>query len=173
MTIQPSIPPVFAFQCQEVATFDCSKEVVYAALHRVAEWPKYLAHVLSIDVLYDDGQYQEFLMSVDSRGDLIKVRSVRNCKLDLIEFFQPVPPVFLVNHGGYWQFYSTGADSCEVRVTHMWNIKTAVAEQQFPATAEQTTEQQVAELLAEHSRLALQRWQTALNRVKPSEKVTA
>jgi aromatase len=141
-------------------------EAVVARLYAVADWPTFLPHVLDIDVRYDDGQYQEFIMVVASEtgGEPLRVRSIRNCRAREIEFFQPEPPVFLRNHGGRWTFLESGT-GCLVEVTHVWNLKDDVATAQFPATPDASTEQQVASLLAGHSRLTLGAWKRVLEEV--------
>lgn len=132
---------------------------VVRRLHDVAAWPQFLPHVLDIEVRYDDGQYQEFIMVVASEtgGEPLRVRSVRNCRAREIEFFQPEPPAFLRHHGGRWVF-TEDAGGCRVEVTHVWNLADDVAEAQFPPTDQASTAEQVSHLLASHSRLTLQGW---------------
>jgi len=156
--------PAFTHRCAESAVFECDLATAYGALFRMAEWPQRLPHVDVIDVSYDDGQYQEFWMTVqsDTDGAPLKVRSVRNCTEGTIEFFQPVPPVFLTNHGGIWRFRPIDETHTEVTVTHVWNLKPEVAAETFPPKERATTEDQVSDLLAGHSRLTLSGWQRAL-----------
>jgi hypothetical protein len=155
---------LFEGRCNESIVVRTSRARAFAALHRVEDWPARLPHVLAIDVLYDDGQYQEFLMDVRSDGGPIRVRSVRNCRLDTfqIEFFQPDPPAFLRHHAGGWQFYATGPDRCMIVAYHMWNLEPDVAAARFPPTDGRSTEQEVESLLRNHSLLALQSWQKIL-----------
>lgn len=153
----------FEGRCTETQQFTRPLSEVYQALHRMAEWPQHLPHVKSIEVTHDDGQYQEFWMTVASENEMtLKVRSVRNCRPETIEFFQPQPPPYLAHHGGVWRFTSTGEDSCEVSVTHVWNLNERAAEF-FPAEDPATTAAQVEKLLAGHSRLALDRWASVLD----------
>ncbi len=156
----------FDFRCVETLTIEAPVDRVYEALFRVTEWPVHLPHVQEIDVAYDDGQYQEFWMTVASEtdGSPLRVRSIRNCRYRQIEFFQPQPPRFLRHHAGIWRFLPQGADACLVEVSHLWNLEPRVAAEVYPATAASSTEQQVAEMLAGHSRLALASWRSVLGR---------
>ena len=153
--------PSFAYRCVEEAVIAADVDTVYGALLRVEAWPAYLPHVLEIDVKYDDGQYQEFLMTVksDTDGSPLRVRSIRNCTPGVIEFFQPEPPRFLAHHGGIWRFRAAGENTTHVEVTHVWNLDTPVAIAVFPFDEHGSTEEQVEAMLAGHSRLTLRSWQ--------------
>jgi hypothetical protein len=156
--------PAFTGRCVERAVFGCDVDTAYGALFRVADWPDRLPHVNAIEVLYDDGQYQEFWMTVqsDTGGEPLRVRSVRNCTVEQIEFFQPTPPAFLRHHGGIWRFRRIGERRTEVEVTHVWNLNLDVAAATFAPAPGRSTQDQVCELLAGHSRLTLSGWQRAL-----------
>ena len=112
---------------------------------------------------YDDGQYQEFWMTVKSEqdGSPLTVRSVRNCTPGTIEFFQPEPPAFLRHHGGIWRFKELG-EATEVQITHVWNLHPERAAEIFPPNEEGSTEERVTKTLAGHSRITLQTWQSIL-----------
>lgn len=155
----------FDHSCVQTLSFDCPPERVYDALFRVAEWPEHLPHVQKMDILYDDGQYQEFWMTVRSEtdGSPLKVRSIRNCRPGQIEFFQPVPPRFLRHHAGIWRFRAgDGEATCTVDVTHVWNLRPEVAAEVYPDSPERSTGQQVEDMLAGHSGTALRSWQRVL-----------
>jgi hypothetical protein len=153
----------FAHGCVEAALIGAPVQEVVRHVRAVGNWQAYLPHVLEIDVRYDDGQYQEFVMVVasDTGGEPLRVRSIRNCREREFEFFQPEPPAFLRHHGGIWRF-SEEDGCCRVVVTHVWNLREDVAAQLFPAAAGESTEDRVARLLAHHSRLTLEAWQRAL-----------
>jgi hypothetical protein len=170
MAIEPAPAPLraddsgcFEHRTTQRARFPVASTDVVRRLHDVAEWPAYLPHVLEIDLRYDDGRYQEFIMVVASEtgGDPLRVRSIRNCREREIEFFQPEPPPFLLHHAGVWRFFALD-DGCEVEVTHVWNLRDDVAGAMFPPTPDASTEEQVRTLLAGHSRLTLQSWQRVL-----------
>jgi ribosome-associated toxin RatA of RatAB toxin-antitoxin module len=124
---------------------------VVRRLRDIRDWPRHLPHVLDIDVRYDDGRYQEFVMVVasDASGEPLRIRLIRNCHDREIEFFQPEPPAFLDHHGGRWRFREEDG-GCRVAITLVWNLREDVVG---------TTAEQVAPRLARHARLTLEAWQ--------------
>jgi hypothetical protein len=156
--------PAFSHRCIENATFAVGLDRAYEALFDLTQWERLLPHILRIEISYDDGQYQEFLMTVKSEADgsPLTVRSVRNCKPGVIEFFQPEPPAFLLNHGGVWRFNALGDDATDVTITHVWNLHPERASQIFPTDEQNSTEEKVARTLAGHSRITLKTWQDIL-----------
>jgi aromatase len=149
----------FAKTLSEELVIDRPVDVVYGALHKLADWPKHLPHVPAVDILYDDGTYQEFRMEVISEGGKrIRVRSIRKCNGgDRIEFFQPQPPVFLRHHAGFWTFKDQGQRTL-VGTKHYWTVEETAASEQFPTN----TGEHVKGLLAEHARFALSTWKKVL-----------
>ncbi|MDT0306495.1 SRPBCC family protein [Streptomyces sp. DSM 44917] len=150
----------FTHRCVRSAVIPASREAIYGALFDMRAWQDLLPHVQRIEVLHDDGQYQEFMMTVksDTDGQPLTVRSIRNCRED-IEFFQPVPPRFLRHHGGIWRFHPQGPGETLVEVTHVWNLLPEVAAEVYPPGPEGSTEDQVERMLGNHSQLTLQGWQ--------------
>jgi hypothetical protein len=133
---------------------------VVRRLQDIRDWPRHLRHVLEVDVHYDDGRYQEFVVvaAPEAGGEPQRIRSIRNCHAREIEFFQPEPPAFLDHHGGRWRFREESG-GCRVEVALVWNLCEDVAARTFPPTATATTAEQVARLLARHGRLTLDAWQ--------------
>ena len=156
--------PAFEHSCVETAVFPVGANRAYEALLDLSQWERLLPHILRIDVAYDDGQYQEFWMTVkaETDGKPLTVRSVRNCTRGTIEFFQPAPPAFLRHHGGIWRFTPRGDAETEVRITHVWNLHPEQAAATFPADEEGTTAEKVTRTLAGHSRITLRTWQSIL-----------
>jgi hypothetical protein len=156
--------PAFAHCCVETAIFPVGVRRAYEALLDLTQWERLLPHILQIDIAYDDGQYQEFWMTVKSEtdGSPLTVRSVRNCTPGVIEFFQPKPPAFLRHHGGIWRFTPQGDDETKVEITHVWNLHPERAAHMFPPDGEGSTEDKVTCTLAGHSRITLQTWQSIL-----------
>ena len=138
----------------EEVMIDAPVEVIYHRLHHVQDWPLLLPHVQAINMVYDDGRYQEFFMNVQGvDGNTVKVRSIRKCEKDEITFFQPEPPKFLAKHSGGWRFKADGMGHCIVTTYHCWSLSDQ-AGAIFPAT-NTSTASQVEQLLREHARLAL------------------
>lgn len=156
--------PAFGHSCTRSATFPVGAARAYEALLDLTQWERLLPHILRIDISYDDGHYQEFLMTVKSENDgsPLTVRSVRNCTPGVIEFFQPEPPAFLLNHGGVWRFKALGENATQVTITHVWNLHPERAAQTFPPDEHGSTEDKVAATLAAHSCITLETWQDIL-----------
>lgn len=88
---------------QEEMVMEAKQGAIYALLRDAKKWPDLLPHCRHVEVLYDDGKNQEFVMAVDVRGEEEKIRSIRKC-LDhsSIQYFQPAPPPVLKQHTGEW-----------------------------------------------------------------------
>ena len=154
--------PQFEGTCGTKAVIDRPLDVVYDALLDVAAWPKLLPHVKAIDVLYDDREYQEFIMHVESSTGLLKVRSIRHClSSGTIDFFQPTPPAFLRHHCGGWTFRALPNGSTEVETFHRWNLNEEVAQKTF--SGPKPYRDQVRDLLLEHACFALDCWRNILS----------
>jgi aromatase len=155
----------FQYGFQEKLIINQPINIVYKALHKAEEWPKHLPHVVDIKMLYDDGEFQEFLMSVRSTdNNMINVRSIRRCNnSDFISYFQPTPPDFLKNHMGSWKLTSIDDSTTEVVATHKWNVNTLQAKVKFPLH-KGAVEQQVETVLREHAKFALDCWKQILER---------
>ena len=125
---------------------------VYTALHDLSKWTIYLPHVEKIDILYDDGKYQEFIMHVISNNDtILKVRSVRKCNLvNHISYFQPEPPGFLLHHAGEWNINTLSPNETELIAKHFWNKNEAAARDD------------IEELLTSHANFAMSNWKQIL-----------
>jgi acyl carrier protein len=150
-------------RCEARAVILRRRGDVYQALHRLEDWTRHLPHVLALDVLYDDGRYQEFTMRVASKTGTLQVRSVRDCDgTSRIDFFQPSPPPFLLHHSGGWRFTDLdGGKATEVVTFHEWRVNDEVARTTFLGSS-LPCEEQVRELLLEHARAALGHWKRAL-----------
>jgi ribosome-associated toxin RatA of RatAB toxin-antitoxin module len=156
----------FESTCKTSTRIERTPEVVYQALFNLKGWPELLPHVKAIDVLYDDGRYQEFLMTVTSETDAgtLTVRSVRLCDEVSwrIEFFQPKPPAFLIHHAGGWQFDPVDdGKACEVTTYHQWNLNHPSAQHIFSAAGDAYA-QRAHQLLLGHAEFALENWKRIL-----------
>ena len=82
---------------------------VYQAFADLAHWKTVLPDVADVQIIYDDAQHQEFLMTVSRPGGLETVRGIRFCEKDeRIEMFQPVPPPGFTKMVGEWTFEDLG-----------------------------------------------------------------
>ncbi|AFZ22400.1 oligoketide cyclase/lipid transport protein [Cylindrospermum stagnale PCC 7417] len=81
---------------------------IYTLLADAANWSLLLPHCQAVDMLYDDGSNQEFIMEVKTAYGSERIRSIRRCRRDLltIEYFQPEPPPVMSRHTGCWKLNS-------------------------------------------------------------------
>lgn len=155
----------FEFYCDTTVIIELPTEVVYQALVDIENWPKLLPHIKALNVLYNDGRYQEFTMTVDSEtdaGDLI-VRSVRLCdQVNLeIDLFQAEPPPFLKHHAGGWKFIPLYKTKCEVLLFHTWNLNHEVAKHILQKPG-QNYQEILSFLMEKHVKDVMKNWKLIL-----------
>jgi hypothetical protein len=134
------------------------------ALWAVENWKDLLPHIEDIQVIYDDGTFQEFWMTV--RGvdsSVIKVRSVRKCESERIRFFQPEPPSFLKEHRGEWTWKGAKHGGTGVTTKHEWRLSRK-AYAMYPSE-KLTTPERVETLLRGHAKFALENWKAILEKI--------
>jgi len=97
------------FESQTLShTFSCSTttqlppEYYFSLLKKAEHWKYILPHCTDINMLYDDGENQEFIMTVQVGARTEKIRSVRHIRGLTIRYFQPDPPYPLTRHTGTW-----------------------------------------------------------------------
>ena len=155
--------------CHAETTIKARPDRVYAALFKLSRWPEFLPHVKAVDVMYDDGKYQEFVMHVASETGDLKVRSIRRCcEQTGIRFFQPEPPPYLISHFGGWTFESDSQGGCKLKTYHRWVTKTQAALNTFKDT-EVPVAMQIKRVLLDHAKLALSRWKEVLEHQQSAE----
>lgn len=155
----------FEFYCEASIIIARPTEVVYEAMVNIEAWTKFLPHIKAVNVLYNDGRYQEFTMTVDSEteaGDLT-VRSVRLCdQMNLqIDLFQVEPPPFLKHHAGGWKFFPLNETKCEVLLFHTWNLNEKVVEQVFQKT-DKNNQEVLLNLMETHVKDVMENWKRIL-----------
>lgn len=92
--------------------------IVFQFLRNAKLWPNLLPHCTEVDILYDDGLHQEFIMASDSNGQLESTRTILRCVNNKkISYFQPNPPSVLKQHHGCWLLESL-ADKTRVTSSH-------------------------------------------------------
>ncbi|MEJ2680100.1 MAG: hypothetical protein P8176_12575, partial [Gammaproteobacteria bacterium] len=109
----------FTHTLLEDAVIRAPCQSVYDGLCDVSTWQSKLPHITDIKIIYNDGEFQEFIMGVNGAdGHALKVRSIRRCSLNHITFFQPEPPPFLRYHCGGWCFIPIDDDLTYVSTYH-------------------------------------------------------
>ncbi|MBB4285704.1 aromatase/cyclase [Roseospira goensis] len=113
--------------------------LVFRLLRDAACWPWLLPHCTGMEVLYDDGTYQEFVMVVQVGETEERIRSVRIVSADRIDYFQPAPPPALTEHRGRWTVTETEAGT-EVVSWHEVVLSPAFWAGKDPEEAKHTVE---------------------------------
>lgn len=100
---QEQVPPEACAEFEEELFIRAAPQQVYALLKNARDWPSVLPHCAGIDLRYDDGVDQEFVMVVKVAGEDETIRTVRHCTDHCrIRYFQPQPPPPLARHRGEW-----------------------------------------------------------------------
>ncbi|WP_437957062.1 SRPBCC family protein [Sorangium sp. So ce119] len=85
-------------------------ESVYRAFADLTTWKRVLPDVLGVEIVYDDGKHQEFLMTVSRPAGPETVRGIRFCTpSERIELVQPKPPPSFRRMVGVWTFAQKGS----------------------------------------------------------------
>lgn len=130
---------------------------VYALLADAAGWPDLLPHCLAVDIAYDDGEYQEFTMTIGGAHGHETFRSIRRCDSQAltVQYFQPSPPKVLRQHHGQWQLRSAPG-GCEALVTHDIVLDEVVCDATFGAAEPRAHAECVRGLIERNSHATLQ-----------------
>ena len=89
------------FECKLVTSHPPKQ--CFTLLKKADMWKFILPHCTDIEMLYDDGENQEFIMTVEVGGSTERIRSVRTIEKDTIRYFQTSPPFPLSEHRGVWE----------------------------------------------------------------------
>lgn len=97
---------------------------LYEYLANINLWNQ-LEHCESIEVIYEDDSYQEFIMNVKGLNGTEFIRSVRNLNREnySITYFQPLPPSILGMHHGGWKIIEEDNNKLKVKIWHKITIK--------------------------------------------------
>lgn len=137
-------------------------EEMVEAIWNLYRWEERLDHIKSINVLYDDGYNQEFLMTVQNNNNCVKVRSIRRMNPNnTIEFFQPEPPIYLRHHTGSWAFLEVDGQ-VKVTLKHEWNINEEKIPALYPGYSLEETSEFIQQELLEHAEATLSMWKSIL-----------
>lgn len=92
--------------------------IVFELLRNAKFWPELLPHCEEVDILYDDGLHQEFIMASNANGQQESTRTILRCVNNKkISYFQPNPTPVLKQHQGCWLVESL-ADKTRVTSSH-------------------------------------------------------
>lgn len=90
----------------------------------IQKWTTIWNPIEKIEILYDDGENQEFLMQVWRDNVCEQVRTIRTIINNHdIEFFSPKPPPMMDYHVGSWEFKEIDSKVCEVIAKRKYSLK--------------------------------------------------
>lgn len=135
---------------------------VYHILHNVWQWPSILPHCDSIQMIYDDSENQEFVMTIKTSHGVELFRSIRKCNLNnlSISYFQPSPPAILKRHSGSWTINPVSGGS-EILSIHTVEIDPSCCENVFNNDDLLMNKRRVKELISNNSQSTIEacgRW---------------
>ncbi|MDP1609099.1 MAG: SRPBCC family protein [Chlamydiales bacterium] len=96
---------------------------VWQLIWEIKAWAHFWEPLQVVDILYEDGMHQDFVMSLSWQNRDASIRTVRFCAQDgTIHFFSPVPPFPTTIHQGSWKFASHGDDAVELTATRWFEL---------------------------------------------------
>lgn len=98
-------------------------EQVYQNYLNPQSWVSAVSDVVSVEELYNDGHYQEFLMNVEKNLNSEQVRTIRFCGDGKIDIFQPEPPPHFQMMNGSWIFKKLDEERTEIFAYRNFLIK--------------------------------------------------
>lgn len=118
--------------------------ILYTAFANLSNWQGFLDGILNVQILYNDGYHQEFLMTINRPPEVQKVRGFCFCSPNSrIEIFQVEPP------SGFQKI-------ADIFTFEEWNEGTKVTvERDFQLTTSASTEPNLVDSAYEEARLML------------------
>lgn len=102
---------------------DLPCQVLRERLWGIKEWAHFWSPLHEVEMLYDDGVHQDFVLWVDWQNSLARVRTVRFCDAaGDIHFFSPEPPPPTSLHHGTWQLISKEESRTELRAIRWFEL---------------------------------------------------
>jgi hypothetical protein len=148
----------FEFHCESAVEIDCAVERAYDALTIVRDWPRIQRHIRAIEVIYDDGRFQELYMETTLQGVQLRLRTIRRCEPCVgTRFFQLQPPPSVQHHTGAYILHRLAARRCRVTALQCWTMA-AEGTPELRAQRSQLT----SAMFHEYARLSLGRWKEYL-----------
>lgn len=105
---------------------------IWQLIWEIKSWAHFWEPVQTVDILYDDGIHQDFIMSLDWQNRDVRIRTVRFRDRDgNIQFFSPEPPSPTIIHQGMWKFLANEDDT---------TVLTTVRSFELPMVAKESIE---------------------------------
>jgi len=113
----------FSQHCEHTVEIACEVERAYEAMCRLKDQPRIQSHVRSIDVVFDDGRFQELCLETVVRGVTMRMRTLLRCEPFVgVRFVQLEPPPGVRHHAGAYRLGRLGPDRCQVTAIQCWNL---------------------------------------------------
>ncbi|AKI01948.1 polyketide cyclase / dehydrase family protein [Hoeflea sp. IMCC20628] len=133
---------------------EASADEIYHALANAAAWPSFAPHCRSLNVVYDDGVYQELLFEIETPTGAPEVfRSFRVCDRvnRRISFVQVEPPRTLERQHGGWSVEATPTGS-QVTCRHYATPQRSVLAEVTGETTESGQDEAMRKMIEANSR---------------------
>lgn len=150
--------PNYEFSRKDEIEINTTFSNMIESIWNLNRWEEKLSHIKKLDVLYDDDENQEFLMTVQTDQTPVKVRSIRRKRNGYIEFFQPEPPKYLKHHAGGWEFIDLGNNKLKIILEHKWNLNHEALPKLYPNCGIDEVEGLIENELVEHAMASLNLW---------------
>ncbi len=150
-------------QFEEQLVIAARPEAIFELLKRADEWPRLLPHCHSVEMVYDDGHNQEFIMTVSTQAGQERIRTVRHCNpSSCVSYFQSEPPPLIRIHTGEWLLEPVSGG---VRVTsrHLVELKPDKVKQFWGELSAQEALDRVEKAINANSRGTMQAIQKRLS----------
>lgn len=107
------------------ANYNC----VYQSIWKIDSWANFWSPLHEVEILYDDGTHQDFVMTIAWQSTEARIRTVRfrNIKGDIF-FFSPIPPPPTTIHQGMWQLKSHGEHKVQLTAVRWFELPTSQVE---------------------------------------------
>ncbi|MEK8019678.1 MAG: SRPBCC family protein [Candidatus Parabeggiatoa sp.] len=130
---------------------------IYQLLAEVESWPNLLPHCDAVDLLYNEGGYQEFVMNVSTPHGKERFRSIRICRDNIfsIEYFQPEPPPVLKLHRGAWVLQSV-PEGTNIIASHEIQIDPEACQRVFGNDNIESHKENISQAIEKNSLMTLE-----------------
>jgi len=109
----------------------CSQKEVANLFWDIHSWSKIWNPIEQIEMIYDDGFNQEFIMRVWRDKLCETVRVVRFKIENSIFFFTPISPPMMKTHAGSWKFTALSKDLTCIEAHRSYELKSSHSDENF------------------------------------------
>lgn len=119
-------------QIIEKIIVDAPIHLTYNAYYDITNWTKILSDVVSVDIIVNELDYQEFYITVLKNGLPEKVHTIRECKINQnIKIKQLIPPPQVTFMNGKWEFKAYNETQTIICATRTFAVKKTYNEKEY------------------------------------------